>query len=269
MRTLVATEAGSPDVPSEDRAVTAPNFVAVLDGATVRTETGCTHGVAWYADHLATTLVKNASLGPTDALAIAIQQTADQHRDTCDLSHPGTPSAAVAAIHITESTLRYLVLGDVTIVLDLEHENAIVTDDRVSKTALAERAIADALPNGSPEKAAALVRMKHAELAARNSPGGYWIAASNPQAAEHAITGHIRLSSVRRFAILTDGVTRIVEPFRVYDWSMVLDVLESAGPARLIGQVREVEASDPRGKRWPRNKPSDDATAVYCDGFPR
>jgi hypothetical protein len=268
LRTQVATDAGAPGIPSEDRAVVTPSFLVVLDGATVRTETGCIHGVAWYADHLAAAIVDNASLGPTDALAAAIKQTADKHRDTCDLSHPGTPSAAVAIVQVSDGRLRYLVLGDVTIVLDLGAEEVVITDDRVGRTAVAERATADALPAGSPEKAAALVRMKRAELAARNVPGGYWIAASDPRAAEHALTGNLRLTQVRRAAILTDGATRIVDPFNVYDWHQTLELLERAGPTALISQVRATEAADPNGERWPRNKLSDDATAVYCDGFP-
>jgi len=36
------------------------------------------------------------------------------------------------------------------------------------------------------------------------------------------------------------------------------------GPAELIRRVRRAERSDPDGKRWPRGKPSDDASAVYC-----
>jgi hypothetical protein len=48
----------------------------------------------------------------------------------------------------------------------------------VDKTARAEREEADRHPFGSAEKQAALLRMKHAELAARNQPGGYWVAAA-------------------------------------------------------------------------------------------
>lgn len=268
MRTQVATDAGASDVPSEDRAVVAPNLLVVLDGATVRTDTGCIHGVAWYADHLAAAIVDNATLGPVGALTAAIQQTSDRHRETCDLNHPGTPSAAVAIVQVSDGNVRYLVLGDVTIVLDLGGQEVIVTDDRVSQTAIAERAAANALPTGSPEKAAALVRMKHAELAARNVPGGFWIAASVPSAAEHALTGEVPLSRVRRLAILTDGATRIVDLFKRYDWREVLDVLERVGPTALISQVRQTEGTDPDAARWPRNKLSDDATAVFCDGFP-
>jgi hypothetical protein len=268
MRIRMAVDAGSPGKASEDRAIVAPNLVVVLDGATVRTETGCIHGVAWYVERLASAIVDGAALGPTQALATAISRTADIHRDTCDLDHVATPSAAAAIVEIIDGQLRYLVLGDVTVVIDTGDEAVVVVDNRVSHTAVRERAVADGLRSGSAEKAAALVTMKHAELAARNTDGGYWIAASNPAAAAHALTGAIPVESVRRAAVLTDGATRAVDPFGLYGWPNLLDALDAYGPAALITQVRAVEASDPDGSRWPRNKLSDDATAVFCQGFP-
>lgn len=266
MRVQVATDAGTNSAPSEDRALVGPNLVVVLDGQTVRTETGCQHGVAWFVDHLASAIVEYADHTPVESLRTAIEHTAKLHAGTCNLDHPGTPSAAVAVIQVAGDRLRYLVLGDVTVVLDTG-EVQIVVDDRVNKTAPAERAAADALPAGSPEKAEALVRMKVAEQAARNRPGGYWIAASAPEAAEHALTGAVPLVDLRRVAVLTDGAARIVETFQRLDWPAMLDVLTIHGPASLIAQVRATEAEDRVGVRWPRNKISDDATAVYCDAF--
>jgi ADP-ribose pyrophosphatase YjhB (NUDIX family) len=49
-------------------------------------------------------------------------------------------------------------------VIETRESLQVVTDNRVSDTARAERAIADALPNGSAEKAEALVRMKLVEF---------------------------------------------------------------------------------------------------------
>lgn len=267
MRAQIATDAGSATKPSEDRALVGSNLLVVIDGATARTDTGCRHGVPWFADHLGTAIFNNGALGPSGALAVAIASTADLHRDTCDLSHPGTPSAAVAVVQIGDGQLRYLVLGDVTVVVDAGGGPCVVSDERVSQTARRERDEADALPNGSPQKAAALVRMKHAELAARNTSGGYWIAAADPAAVDHAITGVLPLSDVRRMAILTDGAARAVDTFGQCDWPGLLETLATSGPTALIAGVREAEASDPEGVRWPRNKISDDATAVYCDGF--
>lgn len=264
MHATIAAQPGSLGTPSEDSTATGPDILVLLDGATARTETGCTHGVAWFAAHLAQGIKDHAPLGPARALAAAISRTADLHRDTCDLTHPGTPSAAVAIVQVAEGALRYLVLGDVTVVIDTAHGLQVISDQRVSQTAPAERAAADAMQAADPRKAAALVRMKHAELAARNVPGGYWVATTDPAAAQHALTGEIPLAQVRQVAALSDGAARAVDMLGFHDWPGVLEVLRESGPDELIRQVRAAEDSDPEAVRWPRNKICDDATAAYC-----
>ncbi|MEV7228662.1 hypothetical protein AB0M79_16805 [Polymorphospora sp. NPDC051019] len=265
MRVDVASEAGASRTPNEDWAFAADRFMVVLDGATARTGTGCSHGVAWYAASLGSTvagLAADRRLRLDDALADGIRATADRHRG-CDLTHPGTPSAGVAVVRLDDDVLGYLVLGDVTVAIDTADGVRVVIDDRVDRTATAERAEADRYPFGSAEKQAALLRMKHAELAARNRPGGYWVAAADPAAAAYAVTGSVPLDTVRRFALLTDGAARLVTPFGLLDWPAVFDVLDSHGPAELIRRVRAAEATDPSCLRWPRNKHGDDATVVY------
>ena len=158
-------------------------------------------------------------------------------------------------------TLRYLLLGDVTLVLDLGHGIRVLTDNRVHATARAERHAADELPSGFPEKAQALVRMKHAELTARNVAGGYWVAAADP----HRRPRHHRRPAPPRLqqaALLSDGAARAVDPFQLCDWQGLLTILATAGSGELIRQVRAAEATDPTGMRWPRNKIHDDATAI-------
>jgi len=239
------------------------DLVVILDGATARTETGCMHGIAWYVQQLAAAIIGHPGLPPADALALAIVHTANLHRDTCDLSHPGTPSAAAAILQARHGTLHYLVLGDVTIAIDSRSNGLeIITDDRVNRTAQAERAVADGLPNGSPEKTAALVEMKHAELAARNTPGGFWIATADPRVVSHAIIGEISLADVRQISLLTDGAARAVDPLGLYDWTGLMAHLDAEGPQELIRQVRAAESKDPDAIRWPRNKIHDDATVA-------
>jgi hypothetical protein len=48
------------------------------------------------------------------------------------------------------------------------------------------------------------------------------------------------------------------------DWAEALAVMEASGPHNLIRRVRSVEQTDPDGRRWPRFKAADDATAVYA-----
>jgi len=264
VRVTASSEPGSPDAPNEDAFFVSPDggTVAIFDGATVRTGTGCIHGVAWYTLSLADALSKHARLTPAKALAAAITDTAEWHRHTCDLTHPGTPSAAVGIVQARRKTLRYLLLGDVTLVLDLGHGIRVLTDSRVHATASAERQAADNLPSGSPEKAQALVRMKNAEITARNVAGGYWVAAADPAIVAHAITGDLPRQHLQQAALLSDGAARAVDPLQLYNWHGLLTILATDGPGELIRQVRAAETTDPAGMRWPRNKVHDDATAI-------
>jgi hypothetical protein len=264
VQVTVSSEPGSPQAPNEDAFYVSAdtNTVAIFDGATARTDTGCIHGVAWFVHSLADALGGADSLTPAKALAAAISHTARRHQHTCDLTHPGTPSAAAAIVQARRKSLRYLMLGDVTVVLDLGHGIRVLTDNRVNATARAERQAADNLPSGSPEKARALVRMKQAELAARNIAGGYWLAAADPSVVTHALTGDVPRQHLHQAALLSDGATRATDPFGLCDWRGLLTILAAAGPGELIRQVRAAENTDPAGIRWPRNKIHDDATAL-------
>lgn len=267
MRTTAASLPSSGDGDNEDWYSASPHLVVVLDGATARTGTGCVHGISWYAAHLGAALSEGAfdlELPLEKVLAMGIDRVADLHR-SCDLNHEGTPSAAVAIVRVDDAGwTEYLVLGDVTVLLDTDSGVVAVSDGRVSQTALTERRIADKYPIGSAEKNAAMVSMKHAELAMRNRTGGYWIAAANPLAAAHALTNRLATRRVRRLAVLTDGAARIVDQFSELSWAGLLDVAEQDGPGAVLRRVRAAEDADPLGTHWPRNKRSDDATIVLA-----
>lgn len=238
----------------------------VLDGVTARTETGCVHGAAWLARQLGAALL--CRLGEPDplvsVLAAGIAEVAGWHGDRCDLTHPGTPSAAVGVVRFTSAGVEYAVLGDVTVVAETRAgELVVVADQRSDPAAAAEREAATALPYGSPERAAALVGMKHAEHAARNRAGGFWVAAADPAVAGQAIVGTV--DDAVRVAVLSDGAARAVHLFGLCDWPGAVEVLAGEGSAGLIARVREAETADPGAVRWPRTKRSDDATVAWAE----
>ncbi|MGW4206980.1 protein phosphatase 2C domain-containing protein [Lentzea sp. NPDC004789] len=143
MRTQMATEAGRSTAPSEDRALVGPNLLAVLDGVTAKPENGCVHGVGWFADQLAAELLRFAHLGPAPALAEAIAQTRGLHSGSCDLDHPDSPSATVGLVQVSGDVLRYLVLGDATVVIDTKQQLHVVSDTSTNRTAGANPADAE------------------------------------------------------------------------------------------------------------------------------
>jgi hypothetical protein len=251
---------------NEDWLAATPDLIVVLDGATVRTETGCHHGPAWYTRKLGAAIIATAAdqqLSLAEVLAAAIAEVATLHPE-CDLKRPGAPSAGAGIVRRDGDLLRYLVLGDITIALASDAGVQVISDERVSSTALAERAEADRYLIGTPEKTAAMIRMKEVELAAQNHDGGYWISAANPAAVEHALVGELNANDIRQFALLSDGAARLVNAFDAATWPEVLDLLATAGPNELISRVREIEDSDPLGEKYRRNKKSDDATVIYA-----
>ena len=98
---------------------------------------------------------------------------------------------------------------------------------------------------------------------ARNRPGGYWVAAADPQAASQAVTGTLASRSLQRAVLLSDSASRLVDVFELATWEALLALLDQNGPDELLRQGRAAEASDPEGRQWPRTTRSDDATAVY------
>lgn len=270
MRVQMAGEPQRPDRLSEDYAAATPEALVLLDGSSSppAMESGCQHGTAWYARrlgvHLLARLVDRPDRTMAQCLGDAIAETASLHGARCDLAHPNTPAAMVVAVRRHGSALQYLVLGDSLLVLDRFGTVAVIGDNQPFPAGEVLRREREALPKGSPERAALHMRYALAVRAARNTGRGPWIAAALPKAAEHAETGSVPLAELRSFAALTDGASRYVERFDLGSWPDAMALLDGPGPTELLRRVREAEAADPACRQWPRGKVRDDATVLFA-----
>ncbi|WP_416382365.1 protein phosphatase 2C domain-containing protein [Nocardia transvalensis] len=260
--------AAVPGRQNEDFVGRTGQVLVLIDGAgnPPRSATGCLHGVAWYARNLGATLLRTAQapIRLTHALAAAIEQVAASHSATCDLRHPGSPSATVIVTRLDDGYLDYLVLADSTLLLGTTTGGAFtITDNREALVGAPYRSRLDQLPCGTAEHANALTAYVESMRAHRNQPGdnGFWVASADPAAADEAITGRLPVAELAAFAALSDGAARLVDRFQLATWDEVLRILATVGPTELIDRVRAAEHSDPNGRRWPRGKPHDDATA--------
>jgi hypothetical protein len=230
-------------------------------------DTGCYHGTPWLVRSIGSELIAQAEQHPATTLAGMLRQaiatTADRHAGTCNLNVGSTPSAGVAALHEHDDHVEYLVLSDAFVVLDVDGGVQAHTDLRGQHVVSDLRAATFAHPIGSEAHARNRRAMVDLQRSYRNAPDGYWVAAGKPEAADHALAGKASRSHLRRAAVLSDGAAALVE-YGLADWTGLLDILEQEGPGGLIGRVRDAEASDRDGTRWPRFKPSDDATAIFC-----
>ncbi|MFM9626849.1 integrase [Streptomyces galilaeus] len=269
MRVALGSLPAEPGRGNEDFAAAAPGAAVLLDGAGVaKAETGCTHGVAWFSATLGGLLLSTITAHPArplaNCLADAIGVVRSLHEDICDLVHRASPSSTVVAVRAAADALEYLVLGDSSLLLaDKDRGPAVVSDRRLDDVGKRLRGLVDALPTGSPEHAVALAEYRNALTGLRNRPDGFWIAGPDPRAAEHALTGTVPLNSLSSVTLLSDGATRLVDRFELTTWQETLAVLDSSGPDELLRRVREAEASDRDGRRWPRGKERDDATVLH------
>ncbi|MFE9677398.1 integrase [Streptomyces sp. NPDC006259] len=269
MRVTLGSLPAEPGRENEDFAAAAPGAAVLLDGAGVaKAETGCTHGVAWFSATLGGLLLSTITAHPARPLAACLADAIDSvrslHEGVCDLVHRASPTSTVVAVRAGVDALEYLVLGDSSLLLaDKGPGVTVVTDRRLDDVGRRLRGPVDALPTGSPEHAAALAEYRDALTGLRNRPGGFWIAGPDPRAAEHTLTGTAELDSLSSVTLLSDGATRLVDRFELTTWQETVAVLDSSGPSELIRRVREAEADDPDGRRWPRGKTHDDATVLH------
>lgn len=256
---------------NEDFVGAVPGGVVLLDGAGIPgTDSVCRHGVAWYSHTLGATLLRQLSLGPgTDlvtVLADSIEQVSSQHRHTCDLADPISPQATVAIIRFVGDRVDFLVLADVFVVLDASGSGPrVITDPREVQVRRDCSAVLAGLDEGTPEYERARLVVTDAFRARRNQPGGYWIAKDDPQAAMQAVTGSVPLTELGGAALLSNGASRVVDPYRLMEWSRVLDLLREQGPKAILRRVREAEAERSSAGGVPDLRLADDATIAYCE----
>ncbi|MET7966785.1 hypothetical protein [Micromonospora sp. NPDC005305] len=275
MRVRSASDPAPGRLENEDLVFRIGPLVGVLDGATVPEgfDTGCVHGPAWYVRHLAARIGLAVAARPAatlmSSLAAAILAVRADHGGDCDLDHPGTPSSTVCLLREGGDQVDYLVLCDSPLVLDTGDRIDVVSDDRLD-TALADlRRTAAALPDGAVDAATRFHRAVTVQRSRMNRTHGYWAAASDPDAAYHAVTGTLPLrgpGALRRAALLSDGASCAVEQFGLFDWAGLLDVTAAEGPEGLIDRVRAAERDHP--DRLRRHKRTDDASAVLCEFVP-
>ncbi|MEU4421274.1 hypothetical protein AB0F81_11660 [Actinoplanes sp. NPDC024001] len=258
------TTDAAPGRPNEDFVIATTDIAVVVDGAGVPYG-GCHHGVAWYAQQLGTqtiaSLVASPGLPLTEGLAAGIAAVAASHRDTCDLSNPGTPCAAVGILRIGATTVDTLALSDVSVVVDLgAPEPSVTCDLSIEEISGTEPDAVVGMRFGTPEHMAALAALVARQTQTRNQVDGWWVAAADPAAAEHAQTATYPRDALRRASVFSDGATRPADQMGLYGWPEYLDLLDKLSPDGLIAHVRSIESEDPDGDRYPRTKRHDDAT---------
>lgn len=103
--------------------------------------------------------------------------------------------------------------------------------------------------------------------AAYNRPGGsVWTLGTEPDAADHVVSEQLAVTLPARGLLCSDGFAALVDQYDRYGVAEFVRTAGDAGLAQLLQELRHIERiEDPDGKRFPRFKVSDDATAVFFE----
>jgi hypothetical protein len=252
---------------SEDRLGMSGTVAWVLDGASNVAKhrvTGDEHSDAsWLVRHLDRALKDLAA--DTDRtlsqiVADAITRTAGEAREVWRGDPDVLPSAALGVVRGNGSRTEYLVLADISVILQTDDGVQEITDPRVDDFNVEARAIMAAALNAGKRLEDARKETIPFLAEARshmNQDGGYWVASLDEHAVDNAICGEVE--GVREVILASDGFMRAVRPFGLIEVEDLFAPDCSLGD--LAQRVRRAERDDPETRGFPRWSVSDDLCA--------
>ncbi len=246
----------------------------VIDGATgfgMRPLTPFPTDAAWYAAELGDALAMLAANieSPVELLTAAIGRVRERF-DAVARVRPAPeeePHAALVVVRTSsEGQVRYAVLGDCAAIVPTPDGAHLINDPVVGQfDGHFAAAIRDLHRRGITARADVEAHMVPLLLDLRktmNRPGGYWVAALNPDVPSHAVSGVLHLSAGQSLLLASDGFLRLVDPFGLCSLPELLQIAATDGLPPLLVRLRKQERDDSDGRRFPRLKSHDDATAL-------
>ena len=95
-----------------------------------------------------------------------------------------------------------------------------------------------------------------------NTPGGTWLFAPTAEVSEHVSHASVAVPPGTLILICSDGFLALVGDYGLYDAAGLVRAAQAQSLNALGEELRAVEDGDPEGRRFPRFKKSDDATAI-------
>jgi hypothetical protein len=96
----------------------------------------------------------------------------------------------------------------------------------------------------------------------RMNSGKRWAFSPDPEAAEHVSKAALLAEKGAHLLLASDGFLALISDYRAYEPESLFAAALEKGLARLGEELRAIEDKDPEGRKFPRFKKCDDATAV-------
>jgi hypothetical protein len=253
-------------------------YAWVIDGATNiagRDYLGAGRGdVAWYANALSARLAAGAESGLNlpGLHAAAAREAAEDYADLRRLLLKPPPAyaqpmAALTMVRLAGDSAELYQLGDCpAFVVDRDAgvrritigEESETSDESRTRVMAAQRAVGYAPKAVWTDRLPSLRRRREAQLAERPLQ----VSTPAPDAAFGGYATRFDLAGVAAIVLMSDGFERFAVKYELGDEGEMIRRAVSEGPVPLLAALRALEEADPDCRRFPRLKPSDDATCL-------
>lgn len=265
---------GDPKKSNEDAFAAEPFGALVLDGATMVSENLMPgrSDAAWISSFGARRLISHLREGdgPRAALRHAL---ADAERSFAGLRRRAPeepwelPLASMVLAVPADDGFELLWYGDCAALMLLPDGSTSVVGPALERKAGETSAAQRFLDETGLAPVEALKGDKYLPLfrAGRetvNSPAGEWLFSPVAAASEHVWRARYRAPSGTLLLLCSDGFLALASAYEAMDASDLVAAARDPGLKALGEKLRAVEDGDPEGRRYPRFKKSDDATAV-------
>lgn len=252
--------------PNEDRCGAKGRFAWVIDGATGLGDDELIDGpsdAAWLAGQMdaafrefADTAAGPAALLATAALICAEKFVAQRRRAPAERYE--LPTAAVLLAEFGAEGIALAELGDCAVYV--EADGALTRFGGTERGRALEQQNAQNMMVAGGGRSPQVVSFLRKVRNMANMPGGYPIFAPEVGAADGARLHHLPVLAGDAL-LISDGYEAAIEDYALYDGKGLLAAARTDVRTPLDA-LREVEAADPDCRRFPRFKPSDDASAL-------
>jgi hypothetical protein len=265
---------GNPEKANDDAFGYRERACVVLDGATGLGESLLPgpSDAAWLARFGANRIMSyvGEGAGAQDAVTAALfdaETSFSQLRRREPADRYEIPYASLMLAIAGEDALEFLWYGDCAAIIGRPDASVEIVGEAIAKRANESKRVKMLAESGGHASAATSVREAFlpALRAARNrvntSKGGY-LFGPDVTAADHAAQLRLAATPGSDLLLLTDGFLALVSDYGRYDVDTLLAAAKSSGLPALARELRAIEDADPEGRKFPRFKKSDDATAV-------
>lgn len=266
---------GSPERENDDAMGSTSSIAFVLDGVTSLVEQPLMSGrsdAAWVA-HLARDLLLHHQPGAGGDIKGLVRSVAAEIASQFEAKRLRPPAAryelpwtTLSMIGVEPGRINIAFVGDSRVLIEADddsvHNFGTTPSGGAFETKLAQKMISAGKGIGLDAQRATVQEELRRARNIVNTPEGYWLLGADTAVADHLNHASLELRGPATVLLATDGFYALVEDYHRYGDRELIATAQVVGLKTLARELRHLEDADPDGKRHPRMKKSDDATAV-------